>query len=167
MCARRARRSAEAEDELRVVGHPVRRPRRIPRELDVHVLDPGKLTSHPVDVLLDQWPDGTPHRREAVRHLHLRPLHLHVVEQPEVDDVHPELGILDLAEGLDDLVARRHGGQSSAGAVRAYAAAWRYAQKRASWASGERPSFTTTNRASPSSTSSPRAGGTPSRSSSS
>ena len=34
---------AEAEDELRVVGHPVRRPRRVERQLELDVLDPLDL----------------------------------------------------------------------------------------------------------------------------
>ena len=34
-------------------------------------------------------------------HLTFEPLDLDVVEQAELDDVHPELGILDEAEGLD------------------------------------------------------------------
>src|SRR6476619_5731449 len=41
---------------------------------------------------------------------------LDVVEQAEVDDVHPELGILDLAQRLDHLVLRRHRASSVAGA---------------------------------------------------
>jgi cytochrome c oxidase assembly factor CtaG len=34
---------AEAENELRVVGHPVRRPRRVERQLQLDVLHPGHL----------------------------------------------------------------------------------------------------------------------------
>jgi hypothetical protein len=34
---------AEAEDELCVVGHLLRRPRRIPSQLDFDVVDPGNL----------------------------------------------------------------------------------------------------------------------------
>src|ERR1041385_1505725 len=46
-------RSAEAEDELRVVGHLVRRPGWIPRQLDLDVLDARQLGGGAVDVLLD------------------------------------------------------------------------------------------------------------------
>ena len=42
-------------------------------------------------------------------HLDLRALDLDVVEQAEVDDVHPELGVLDGPQSLDDVVLRRHG----------------------------------------------------------
>ena len=40
--------------------------------------------------------------------LDLRPLDLDVVEETELDDVHPELGILDLAERLEDFFLGRH-----------------------------------------------------------
>src|SRR3954454_18585608 len=87
-------RLAEAEDELRVVGHLVRRPRRVPRELDLDVLDARQLGRGAVDVLLDHRPRGATHRREAVRDLDLRSGDVDVVEKPEVDDVHAELRIL-------------------------------------------------------------------------
>ena len=49
------------------------------------------------------------HRREIIRqHLRLRVLHVDLVDEAEVDDVHPELGILDLAENLHHFVARSH-----------------------------------------------------------
>ena len=53
-------------------------------------------------------PAGTPHRRQAVRDLDAVVVHLDVVEQPELDDVHAELRVLDLAERLVDLFTRRH-----------------------------------------------------------
>ena len=62
-----------------------------------------------VDPLLDHRPGGTAHRREAVDDLDLRALHLDVVEQAELDDVHPELGILDAAQRLGDVFLRDHG----------------------------------------------------------
>ena len=49
-------------------------------------------------------PAGQPIDVSAVDHLDLRALDLDVVEQPELDDVHPELGILDLVQRLDDVV---------------------------------------------------------------
>src|SRR5262245_17719145 len=105
----------EAEDELRVVRHPVRRPRRIPRQLHLDVLDAGNGGRRVVDPLLDHRPGGAAHRREAVDHLDLRALDLDVVEQAELDDVHPELGILDVAQRLRDVVFRNHGPSLAAG----------------------------------------------------
>ena len=94
------------ESELRVVGHPLRRPRRIPGELDLDLLDAGhravasRMSSsiigpagQPIDVSL--WVTLT------------FALDLDVVQQAELDDVHPELGILHLAERLDDVVLGR------------------------------------------------------------
>jgi len=71
-------------------------------------LPSGNLPGGPVDVLRDQRPGGAAHRGEAVGDLHLRAVDLDVVEQAEVDDVHPELGILDRAENLEHFFLRRH-----------------------------------------------------------
>src|SRR5437870_197744 len=78
---------AEAEDELRVVGHPVRRPRRVERELQLDVLNTLDLADGAVDVLRDERAGGTAHRSQAVRDLGGRVVHLDVVEEAEVDDV--------------------------------------------------------------------------------
>src|SRR5262249_42775205 len=78
-------------------------------ELGLDVLDLGQCAQDLLDVLLDQRPGGAAHRREAVDRLHLRAFHLDVVEQAQLDDVHPELGVLDGAERLDHVVAsHRH-----------------------------------------------------------
>src|SRR5690348_10439079 len=101
-------RSTEAQDELRVVGHLVRSPRRVERQLQLDVLDALDLSDGAVDVLRDQRPGRAAHRGQAVDDLGRRVLHLDLVEEPEVDDVHPELGILDLAEHLEHVFPRRH-----------------------------------------------------------
>ena len=62
-----------------------------------------------VDVLLDHRADWTAHRRQGVDHLHLRALDLDVVEEAQLDDVHPELGILDRTERVEYLFFCRHG----------------------------------------------------------
>src|SRR5436305_4636174 len=103
-----ARGSAETEDELRVVGHLVRRPRRIERQLEVDLLHPCDLARGALHVACDERRRGAAHRREAVEDLHLRPLDLDVVHEAEIDDVHPELGILDLAQHLEHFFLRRH-----------------------------------------------------------
>src|SRR5437867_4837666 len=69
---------AEAEDELRVLGHAVRGPRRIEGQLEIGLLHAGHLERHPLDVPRDQRPGGAAHRREAVEHLRLRALDLHL-----------------------------------------------------------------------------------------
>ena len=99
---------AEAEDELGVVGHPLGRPGRVPGQLDLDVLHAGELRDHAVDVLLDHRAGRAAHRGQAVDHLHLRAFDLDVVEQPELDDVHPELRILDLVQRLEDFFLGDH-----------------------------------------------------------
>src|SRR5262249_37042364 len=83
-------------------------------ELALHVLDAGDLAQHALDVLLDHRAGRATHRRERVVHLDLRPFDLGVVEEPELDDVHPELRVLDLAERLDHFLLRRHGSRVAA-----------------------------------------------------
>src|SRR6185437_13193565 len=92
------RRLAEAENELRVVGHLVRRPGRVERQLQLDVLDALDLARGAVDVLRDERPGRAAHRGQAVEDLRGRVLDLDLVEETEVDDVHSELGILDRAE---------------------------------------------------------------------
>ena len=67
---------------------------------------PGTSGRDAVDVFLDHRAGRAAHRREAVDDLHLRAVDLDVVQQAEVDDVHPELGILDLAQRFDHVVFR-------------------------------------------------------------
>src|SRR6478672_8033586 len=99
---------AEAEDELRVVGHLVRRPRRIEDELELDVLHPGHFARHALHVTRDQRACRTAHRREAVDDLHLRTFDLDLVDEPEIDDVHTELRIFDLAERFEQIVLTGH-----------------------------------------------------------
>src|SRR5262249_28629087 len=49
-------RSAEAENELRVVAHLVGRPRRVERELEIDLFDARNLVRDAVDVLGDERP---------------------------------------------------------------------------------------------------------------
>src|SRR5262249_2205363 len=109
----RSGRPLETEDELRVLGHPVRGPRRLEGQLGFDVLDTRELADHAVDVLLDHRAGRAAHRGQRVAHFHLRALAFDVVEQPEVDDGHPELGIFHLMKGIDDFLAARHGFESS------------------------------------------------------
>src|SRR4029079_16445033 len=106
------KRLAKAKNELGVLGHLVRGPRRVPGELGLDLFDLGHRPHDLFDVLLDQRAGRAAHRGQAVEHLHLRDAHLGVVEQAELDDVHPELRVLDGAERLDHVVAR-HAAQPS------------------------------------------------------
>ena len=76
---------------------------RIPGQLDLDLFDARDGGGDVVHVLLDHRPGRAAHRREAVDQLHLGAVDLDVVEQAELDDVHPELGILDLVERLEDV----------------------------------------------------------------
>src|SRR5207247_3211996 len=95
-------------NELGVVGHQLGRPGRVPGELDLDVLDAWNRGGRVVDALLDHRPRRTTHRRQAVHDLDLRAVDLDVVEQPQFDDVHAELGILDPAQRLGDVLFGRH-----------------------------------------------------------
>src|SRR5947207_2910760 len=75
---------AEAEDELGVVGHALRRPGRVPREVDLDLLDAFQVGDDRADVLLDHGSGRAAHRRERVDHLDLRAFDLDVVEEPEL-----------------------------------------------------------------------------------
>src|SRR5258708_8740638 len=55
---------AETEDELRVVGHLVRRPRRIEHELELDVVDARHLARDALDVTRDERARRAAHRRE-------------------------------------------------------------------------------------------------------
>ena len=54
------------------------------------------------------WPAGQPIDVSVYVHLDVRALDLGVVEEAELDDVHPELRVLDLAQRLDDFLLGRH-----------------------------------------------------------
>src|ERR687887_1849095 len=99
---------AETKDELRVLGHLVRGPRRVPRELGLDLLDAGHRLDDLFDRLLDQRAGRAAHRGQAVAHVHALAGDRDVVEQAELDDVHSKLGVLDGAERLDYVIACRH-----------------------------------------------------------
>jgi hypothetical protein len=99
---------AEAENELGVVGHPVWSPRRVESQLGLDLAHARDAASGIDDPLGDHRPRRAAHRREAVQHPHLGAVDLDVVHEPELDDVHPELGILHAVQCLDDVHARDH-----------------------------------------------------------
>src|SRR6202030_3866659 len=80
----------------------------IPGQVDLDVLDSIEVGDDRADVLLNHRPGRTAHRRQRVDHLDLRPGDLDVVEEPKLDNVHPELRVLDEVECFDDLFSRWH-----------------------------------------------------------
>src|SRR5918999_5270274 len=99
---------AEAEDELGVFGHLLRAPRWIPGQLGFDLLDALDVLRGFDDLLLDERADRAAHRGEGVLDVDVRPVDGDVVEEPELDDVHAELGVFDDPERVDDLLATRH-----------------------------------------------------------
>ena len=80
-------------------------------------VDPGHAARGVDDAVGDHRAGRASHRGEAVEHLHLLAVDLDVVHEAELDDVHAELGILDIVQRLDDVVTRDHWRQSRAGAL--------------------------------------------------
>ena len=76
-------------------------------------LDAGDLADDAVDVLLDHLARRAAHRRERVQDLDVRPVDLGFVEETELDDVHPELWILNATQRFDDLFLTWHDVSSS------------------------------------------------------
>src|SRR5262245_43893629 len=98
--------SEDSQLHLGVVGHHVLVPGRIEGELDVHLPDPlHVLLEDVVDLLLDARPDGAEGGGQGNHHLDvLLVLDVDLVDQAEVDDVDPQLGVVHLLEGLSDVV---------------------------------------------------------------
>ncbi len=71
-------------------------------------LTPGNRPGGVHDPLGDHRAGRTSHGRQAVGDLHLRVVDLDVVHEAQLDDVHPELGILDAVERFDDVFACDH-----------------------------------------------------------
>lgn len=63
-----------------------------------HRLDPSDVSERVGDVPLDHRPEGATHRRQRVHHLHVPLLVLDPIDEPQRDDVEPELRILDARE---------------------------------------------------------------------
>ena len=81
---------------------------RVESQLRLDLIDTGNAARRVDNPLGDHRARRTPHRGQAVQDLHARPVDLDVVHEPELDDVHPELGILDPVQRLDDVFARYH-----------------------------------------------------------
>ena len=99
---------AEAEDELGILRHTLGRPRRVERQLRLNLAYAGNLAHDALNLFLNHRPNRAPHRRERKRDLDVLTVNGSVIEESELNDVHPEFGIFHLAERFDDFVFRRH-----------------------------------------------------------
>src|SRR3954466_14113600 len=88
----------EAQGELRVLAHPVRRPRRREHHRGVDGLDAVELADELLDLLGDLRPDRAARRGQAEGDVHLAPVDLDAVDEPELDEIQPQLGVDDVGE---------------------------------------------------------------------
>src|SRR4029453_959743 len=91
------------EGGLGLLGHHLRRPRRAEDHLRLHRGHAGHVLQEGLHLVLDQRSDRAAHRGQGVLDGDRAPLaDLDVVHQAEVDDVHAQLGVHDVLEGLAD-----------------------------------------------------------------
>src|SRR5918992_4483331 len=102
-------RSEVPEGRLGLLGHHLGGPGRTEHHLALDVLDPGEAREQLVHLGFDHGPDRAAHRREGVRDVNppLIRVDVDLVHQAQIHDVDPELGVVDVLEGLEDLVLRR------------------------------------------------------------
>jgi hypothetical protein len=89
-----------AEEELGGRAHHLRVPHRLEGELGVHRLDALDAQSFGLDLLLDQITHRTHGAREGEGHVHVAPfiVDAHIVDQTELHEVHPDLGVYDIPQ---------------------------------------------------------------------
>src|SRR5215217_5122840 len=89
-----------AEEKLGGRAHHVRVPHRLEGELRVHRLDALDAQSLGLDLFLDQIPHRTHGARQGEGDVHVAPLvvNSYVVDQTELHEVHPDLGVYDVPE---------------------------------------------------------------------
>src|ERR1700694_2597978 len=84
--------------------HGARVPRRRPGQVHLHIAGAGEAGANPVDLALQHRTDGTAGAGQRHFDLDVVLVDVDVVDQAEVDDVEPDLGVDDHLEGLPDLV---------------------------------------------------------------
>src|SRR6266567_1339252 len=94
----------EAECCLRLLRHHVRGPGRSKHHLGLDLRDALHAREELLDLGLDQRADGTSHRGERVGDVHGVAFDLDPVHEAQVDDVDPQLRVVDVPQGLHDLV---------------------------------------------------------------
>src|SRR3954453_9388076 len=110
---RELRSRSEAEGELRVLAHPVRRPRRREDHARLHALDAIELADELLDLLGDLRADRAARRGEREGHVHVARVDLDPVDEAELDEVQPELGIDDVGERRFDVFDGDHDPQGT------------------------------------------------------
>ena len=98
---------SEAERELGVLGHLLRRPRRREDHLRLDRPHALELAHEFFDLLGHLGPDRTSRRGQRERHAHVAVIDLHAVDQPELDEVETELGIDHVRQRIHHVVDRR------------------------------------------------------------
>src|SRR4051812_34793988 len=104
---------SEAERELRVLAHPVRRPRRREDHARLHALDAVQLADELLDLLGDLRADRAARRGEREGHVDIARVDLDPVDEAELDEVQPELGIDDVGERRFDVFDGDHDPQGT------------------------------------------------------
>src|SRR6478672_7845147 len=94
----------DAQCRLGFVRHHLGAPRRTEHEFGTDLAEPLDRREERADLVLDQRPDRAAHRGEAVADVDVAVvLNVDLVDETEVDDVEPELRVIDLRERLPDL----------------------------------------------------------------
>ena len=93
-----------AERELRVLGHLVRGPRRREDHVGHDLLDALDLADELLHLLGDLRPDRARGGRQREGDGHRAAVDLDAVDEPELDEVEPQLGVDDVAERLGDFL---------------------------------------------------------------
>src|SRR5215204_2623303 len=106
-----------AEEQLGGGAHHLGAPHRLECELGVHGLDTLYGERLRLDLLLDQIPNGAHRAGEAEGDVDMTPLVMHadVVDQAELDEVHPDLRVYNIPQlvlhallGYHSLTSCRH-----------------------------------------------------------
>ena len=105
---------SEPERELRVLGHPLRRPRGDEDHLGRDVCDTFQLAHEFLDLFGHAGSDRTGRGREREGHADVAAADLDAVDQPQFDEVQAQLGIDHVGQGVHHVLLA---GSRSGGAV--------------------------------------------------
>src|SRR4051812_4728094 len=100
---------SEAERELRVLAHLVRRPRRREHHRGGDLVDVVELADELLDLLGHLWADRAAGRGERERHVDVAGVDVDPVDQPQLDEIEPQLGVDHVRERVLDVFRCDHG----------------------------------------------------------
>jgi len=100
--------ASETKRKLGVLAHSLRGPRWRERHRRLDLLDPVELADELLDLLRNLRPDRAARARQRIRDLDRPVVDLDVVDQTELDEVEPELGIDHIAERIGDFFNGNH-----------------------------------------------------------